>query len=356
MTEPNEELKEVNKDVYKCPGCGSNLVYNPEIQGLSCGYCGYELKLNGENSCEEHDLDSAELKTWNRDAKEAKCPNCGANVVIPPDMLSAKCPFCDTAMVISTEDIQGFKPDRVIPFKIGETQAAESYCKWIKKRALAARRVKKEIPNPSMHSVYIPSWTFDTNAFASYKGRLGKEYTTTVGSGKNARTVTKIRWFNIEGVVQRDVDDILICSGKQLEQTELQKIEPFDTNGSYVYDNRYLSGHTTEHYDLSLSSGWKKAQDMIYERLKSQILDKYDYDKIDYLKIYPTYSNTKYKYVILPVWICHFLFNKKKFRFIVNGENGKVTGKFPISPVKVGIIVFVALALIVLFTIWALAE
>lgn len=356
MSEPNEELKEINNDIYKCPGCGSNLTYNPEIQGLSCQYCGYELKLNGEHSSEEHDFNNAEFKTWNHEAKDAQCPNCGAKVVIPPDMLSATCPFCDTAMVISTEDIEGYKPDRVIPFKIAENQAIENYRKWIKKRPMAARRVKKEVPNPSMHSVYIPSWTFDTCAFASYKGRLGKEYTQTVGSGKNAHTVTKVRWFTIKGVVQRNVDDILICSGKQLDQAELQKIEPFDTNGSYVYDNRYLSGHTTEHYDLDLKSGWKRAQDMIYEQLKHQILSRYDYDRIDYLNIYPTYSNVTYKYVILPVWICHFLFNAKKFRFIVNGENGKVAGKFPISPVKVAILTFIFVAIIIGIIILAMYD
>ena len=344
-----DEVLQANNDVYKCPSCGSNLSFDPESQGLKCAYCGYELKLKGQGSGLENDIDFAPKNNWSKEAHDATCPNCSAHVIIDPDMLSAKCPFCDTPMVISEKDIIGYKPDRVIPFQISEATAKDCYRKWIKKKAYAARKVKKEIPSPSMHSIYIPSWTYDTNAFATYEGRLGKKVTTTVGSGSNARTVTKIKYFKVEGVIQLDVDDLLICSGKQITQKELDKLEPFDTNNSYVYDNRYLSGHSTEHYDLDLHDGWDRAKKYIYTSLKEKILDRYDYDEIDYLNINPTYAHVRYKYVILPTWICHFPYGRKKYRFIVNGETGRVIGKFPISPIKVSFTVIGIILAIAVF-------
>ena len=41
-------------------------------------------------------------------------------------------------------------------------------------------------------------WCIDT--LSTYKGRLGKKYTVVVGSGKNTRTETRIRYFSISGV------------------------------------------------------------------------------------------------------------------------------------------------------------
>ena len=337
-------------DIYKCPSCGSNLSFDPGTQSLKCAYCGYEEALVGTYSEEEHDFANADFSKWNhKEAHQARCQNCGANVIIDPNVLSVNCPFCDTPMVISTDEITGLKPDRVIPFTITDKVAQENYRKWLKKRVMAPHKVKKEIPNPTMNSVYVPTWTFDSFVSAKYEGRLGKRYTKTTGNGK---TVTEIKYFSIGGTVTRREDDCLVCSGEKMNQQELSKIEPFHTNESFVYDNRYLSGHTTEHYSMELKDGWKVAQGIIEKHLEAQILAQYDYDVVDYLHIHPKYDDITYKYVILPVWLCRYLYNRKSFRFVVNGETGKVSGKFPISPVKVGIIAFFILAAIA-FIIWA---
>ncbi len=351
MTEENYEVegRKTAHDIYKCPGCGSNLSFDPASQSLKCTYCGYEEALSGVHSDEEHDFANAELSKWtSHEAHQARCQNCGANVIIDPNVLSLNCPFCDTPMVVSTEEIEGLKPDRVIPFLITNQVAQENYRKWLKKRFMAPHKVKKEIPNPTMNSVYVPTWTFDAFVVAGYKGRLGKRYTKTV----NGKTVTETRYFSISGTVQRQVDDCLVCSGQKMDQKELSKIEPYHTNEAYIYDNRYLSGHTTEHYSLELKDGWKVAQGIIEKQLEAQILAQYDYDVVDYLNVYPKYDNIKYKYVILPAWLCRYLYNHKTFRFVVNGETGKVSGKFPISPVKVSIIAFFIIAAIVL-VLWA---
>ena len=63
--------------------------------------------------------------------------------------------------------------------------------------------------------------------------------------------------------------------------------------------------------------------------------------------------NTTYKYLLLPVYVGHCNWKKKLFNFFVNGRNGKVTGKTPVSPLKVGALVLLGLAavagLVVLF-------
>lgn len=341
-----EEISEV-KDC-KCPQCGANMVFDADVEGLNCNYCGYSLNLNGEKSKAENDFLTAEIEdNWKEDAQIAHCPNCGSQNIVDKDTISCVCPFCNTPLMFSVEELKGAKPDRVIPFKISKEEAINCYVKWIKNKLYVPSKLKKSIPNPIQNSVYIPSWTFDTNSFCTYKGVLGKTYTTTVGSGKNRRTVTRVRWFSIRGVHQKNVDDILICSGKQLTQNELQNLAPFNTNDSFIYDNRFLAGHVAEHYNLDLKDGWKQAQNIIKNQIRMEILSKYSYDRINYLEFTPVYADIKYKYVLVPIWISSYSFKNKKYSFYVNGETGKITGKYPISIIKVLATIFIVLAIII---------
>ena len=359
MNNPNvdEELRCAENEVYKCPSCGANLKYDAANNGLKCEYCDFELNMSGEKSSVENDFLSIENhEKWGNVIQTATCKNCGAKNVIEKSTLSLNCPFCNSPMLISCDEFEGLKPDRVIPFKIDMENANNNYQLWLKKKLYAPTKLKKEIPYPINSSLYIPTWTFDSDSFSSYKGRLGKHYTTTVGSGKNRRTVTKTRWYRISGVHRKTIDDILICAGKKIKQNELDKLAPFDTNNSYVFDNRYLAGHSAEHYEVSVKDGWKEAQNILKNQIKNEILRKYNYDVVDYLDFVPVYTNIKYKYVILPIWVSNFNYKNKKYYYLVNGETGKISGNYPLSIWKILFTVFICLALfigLILFFMYA---
>ena len=50
--------------------------------------------------------------------------------------------------------------------------------------------------------------------------------------------------------------------------------------------------------------------------------------------------------MLLPIWISAYRYQKKVFRFLVNGQTGEVVGKAPWSWVKIGLVVLLVLALI----------
>ena len=336
-------------EVFKCPTCGANLKYDIEKQGMTCEFCGTVINVAGEVSHEEKDLDFSVIddkSRWTNEVRLSHCQNCGAEIEVDTNLLSSNCPFCNTPLVVNEDVIKGLKPDRVIPFKVSEKNADEYYRKWLKKKFFAAISVKKKIPNPSYFSTYIPSWTYDSNVNCTYKGRLGEHYQVKVGSGKNAHYETRTRWFLVSGSYSMFADDVLVCSGKSLNQEELQKMEPFNTNDSVVFDNHFLAGHSTEHYSLSVKDGWTTAKSRIMARLRSNILAKYDYDEIDYLNIFPVYDDVKYKYVTLPIWLCHYTFKKNKYKFLVNGESGKITGNYPKSPVVISLVALLIIAVV----------
>ena len=140
-----------------------------------------------------------EDNNWTAETKIIHCDNCGADNVLNAGEMSVICPFCGSNHTIMTNQVTGIKPHRIIPFQIPSQNVKDAYRKWLRKKIFVPRKVKKQIPNIKLNGVYLPIWTFDSNASSSYDGKLGKYYTRTVGSGKNRRTVTEIRYFCISG-------------------------------------------------------------------------------------------------------------------------------------------------------------
>lgn len=344
---------EANVEVedYSCPNCEAALRFLPEKQVLHCDYCDFEINVDGTVGTEEYDfLENAKIdNSWGDETKVVHCDNCGANTVIENVQMSFTCPFCGSNSVMQTDEISGIKPQRVIPFKIANSVAKDNYYKWLKKKFYVPKVVKQEIPKVELKGVYLPVWTFDTNTFSIYRGRLGKYYTKTVGSGKNKRTVTSVRYYPIRGKETVNFDDLIINAGSKLSQDEISRLQPFNTNDSYEYNKNYLVGFSAEHYDIKLNEGWEKSKPLISNRIRSSILSHYIYDVVSYLDVNTTYNDITYKYVLIPIWIGLYSYNNKQYRFITNGETGKIIGKYPISALKVVLTVIISLVCLILF-------
>lgn len=348
-----EQEIRVQNETYQCPNCGGNMVLQPETQSLYCEYCDNHINLSGEHSDIENDLEQGlkQDEKWDDEAIVFHCQNCGANNVKQKTDLTSVCPFCGSKSVIKTDELPGIRPQRVIPFKISKEYAFDAFKKKAKKSFYAPKDFKKNFNIDNFNGTYLPVWTFDTNVFTSYVGRLGKYYTVTVGSGKNRHTERRIRWFKIKGTKQFAFDDLFVLAGKKLSNKQINPILPYDTNNSFVYKQEYLSGFSAEHYNLDLKEGWEQAKYNTLDYMKKQIVNSYDHDVVDYINIKPVYSNIKYKYVLVPTWIANYKYHNKNYYFIVNGENGKVSSKTPISALKVCVTVLI---IILVFTIMGL--
>ncbi len=341
----------VKVEEYNCPNCEAALKFNPDKQVLYCEYCEFEMETGGTVGHIENDFLSANntLNNWKDETKVVHCDNCGANTVVDNESISYTCPFCGSHSVVDTNELSGIKPHRVASFKISDKTVLNNYKNWLKKKLFVPKKVKEEIPKLNLRGVYLPVWTFDSDTFSIYKGKLGKYYTRTVGTGKNKRTVTEIRYFYVNGNEKIFFDDIIINAGSKITQNEISKIEPFNTNDSFNYNKSYLVGFSAEHYVTPINEGWNTSKEIIKNRIESTILSKYIYDTVSYLDVNTTYNSISYKYVLIPVWIGSYKYKEKTYRFISNGETGKVTGNTPISALKVIIAVLLIAIPIIIF-------
>lgn len=335
-------------EVSKCPACGANLCYRPDAECLACGHCGNQVKFVSYpgGKLPFSFLLSGQGNKWT-DTHVFQCNNCGAKEILSRSEIAKSCGFCGTSNVVATKELSGLKPNAVLPFRLTKENAIERVIAWTKKKFFAPRRFKEGVTPEDVDGVYSPAFTFDTVTLTRYTGRLGRTetYTTRV----KGQTVTRTRtvYFNISGTYNGDFRDLLIQASSTINPKDAAKIQPFDTANSKYYSNNYLFGFIANQYTKDGTACWAEAKNQIDTRIKSAVLAKYTYTTVQSFQADTTYNNTYFRYLLLPVYVGHCGWGKKVYNFFVNGSTGKVTGKTPVSGIRVALVALIAAAVIV---------
>ncbi len=326
--------------IQKCPNCGGETVFDVKSQKTKCLYCGGCFDINIEQQVSEQDIESllTQATVW-KDADVYRCQTCGAKQIISKQDVAMECSFCGTTHIVKTEELPGLKPQGVVPFKMPVEKVSDCALKWVKKRFFAPLAFKKSAIPENIHGVYNPVFTFDSETVSTYRGRLGRR----VNVGKDSY----IHYFNIEGDIEVKFDDLLVQASSSITTTTLNKISPFSTNDAPVYTDKYLRGFKATTYNKDGKACWAEGKDLMSAQIEQKILSKYDYDIKQHLKVKTAFLKQRYKYILVPVYVGHHTYKGKLYNFYVNGENGKVTGKTPVSPFKVALVVILSILFVV---------
>ncbi len=352
----NDTVSKEETDKFACPGCGANMTFNPDTQTLMCQYCGNSINITAQDGdIDEHDfLTANDNASWGQENRVMKCESCGAQTVLDTFTTAQACAFCGSSHVVKLDETAGIPPETLIPFKLSANKAADLFKNWIRRRFFAPKAVKIDSQIKKMSGVYIPSWTYDSDTGSDYVAQKGTYYYVTrtrwvTRNGKRHMETyqeRKIRWQWVSGGYSRFFDDVLVNASKNADSDLMKKLEPFDMQELVKYDPRYLTGFLAEKYSIGLDPGWEIAKKQIKESIRQGIIRQINGDQVRNLKINTRYSNIKYKHLLLPVFIASYKYKNKIFRFMVNGQTGKVQGYAPVSAWKVVAVVAGALALI----------
>lgn len=338
----------------KCPSCGGVMDFNPKTRGMSCPYCGYAesitLTPQEAQSARELAFEAAEHTgncDWGMQKKRVICKSCGAESIYDALQIADECPYCGSNQVMEEKDEGTLAPSGVCPFRVDAKQAGQNFHSWIRRKWFCPRVAKQKAKPDAFHGVYLPYWTFDADTFSRYTGRYGIDREEEDSKGEK-RTVTD--WHGTSGTYRRFIDDELVLATEKQDIDMLRRIEPFDTTGNVAYKPEYMAGFASERYSIGLKAGWEKAKEYIGYRLHSdiekKISDEHHADHAEVSTVETTYSNIAYKYLLLPVWVSSFRYNGKVYQFMVNGQNGKVGGKTPVSALRVTIAVILGIAVL----------
>ena len=336
----------------KCKNCGGDLTFNPGTQSLKCPYCG-TVNENPDSIPEVHEeLDFNEALEKFRSAKDTvevqieKCPACGAEITLEPNVTAAKCDFCGTSIVAGGKSHKVMKPQYLLPFKITKEEAKKTFRQWILKRKFAPNDLKKHARmTEPLKGIYYPHWTFDADTRSKYSGRRGIHYTRTVertdSEGKKyTDTVTETRWTSVTGAVSRFFDDVLVAASRTLKKKLTRKLDEWNLKEMVAYSERYLKGFKAESYSIDLEEGFDLAKEIMNETIRSDIRRDIGGDEQQISRVDTEYSDIKFKYILLPIWVVMYKFKDKYYQVLINGSNGEIEGERPFSIAKILLLVF----------------
>ncbi|MEY8830516.1 primosomal protein N' (replication factor Y) - superfamily II helicase [Sedimentitalea sp. XS_ASV28] len=355
MTETGADIP-VTEHRFPCEQCGADYRFDPARDALVCDHCGDTRAIEhgpwSGAALRELDFDAAAAETLPEteieETRVLNCPNCAAQVEFDPDTHAAECPFCATPVVTDTGINRHIKPRGVLPFVLDERRAHAAMTDWLGRLWFAPGGLKTYArKGRRMQGIYVPYWTFDAQTRSRYRGERGTIYYTTrtvVQDGKRVQQrVARIRWTRASGRVARFFDDVLVLASTSLPKRFTDALQPWDLAALAPYQPQYLAGFRAEAYSVSLQQGHDEARGHMARVIERDVRFDIGGDQQRIHDIDTDVSEVTFKHILLPVWLAAYKYQGQTYRFVVNGQTGRVQGERPYSAIKITLAVVLAL-------------
>jgi predicted RNA-binding Zn-ribbon protein involved in translation (DUF1610 family) len=341
-----------------CGGCGGEMVYDPGKQVLLCPNCGAtrDIPRASDMVVERSFEDAAALADRGTGfavpSKVFHCNSCGANTSVGPDVVAFNCPFCGSTNVnAEAHEARVIRPSGILPFKVTKQAALDKFKTWLGKGFFAPSNLKRLAQLDKIRSVYLPFWTYDADTFSQWQAEAGYYYyTTETYTDSKGQTQTKqvrhTRWEWVSGYHDRSFDDVLVVGSSGLEQRFSEQIFPFELQEIVNYDGQFILGHASEVYQRDVNAGFDVADGIMDTQIRADVTQQVPGDTHRNLQIETRKTDITFKHILLPIWIAAYLYNNKVYRFLVNGQTGKIAGKKPVSAWKVILLILFIAAII----------
>ncbi|MCL7407791.1 primosomal protein N' (replication factor Y) - superfamily II helicase [Marivivens donghaensis] len=338
----------VQEHRFPCEQCGADLRFDPVQNKLVCDFCGHSeavekgdyagtaiKELDFEQAI-RHQLPQAEIE----ETRVSTCPNCGAQVEIHEKDHAVECPFCATPVVTDTGTHRHIKPKALLPFGLDEKQARDAMTKWLGQLWFAPNGLQEYArKGRKLNGIYVPYWTYDADTKSSYTGERGDDYYTTHRVVRNGKSQTvrqrHTKWRRASGRVARFFDDVLVLASKSLPKRYTDGLQPWNLSELQPYSPDFLAGFRAEGYQISLEDGYTEARAYMDAMILRDVKFDIGGDRQKVHSINTTISDVTFKHILLPVWLAAYKYRGKTYRFVVNGQTGKVQGERPYSAWKI---------------------
>jgi hypothetical protein len=332
-----------------CDACGSPV----EAWSKFCPACG-SLYATTE-------IVSAEVAESPR--KHFRCDQCGAEVATDPDQRSYVCPFCDSTYVVEVPAGESGRqpPEFVIGFSVTREQAEEKYRQWIAEGGwFRPGDLKNVAAVEKLRGIYLPFWSFSMLAQAQWSASIGEHWyrTETYTTVENGKTVTKTRqvqeteWWPLSGRHHHYYSGYLVSGSRGLLQQDAERIKPFQLPALARYEPKYLAGWLAEEYSIAREEALQICQAEFYRQEQANVAAFLPGDTHRGLQVETHFSHINSDLCLLPIYLFSYRYQDKLYRFMVNGQTGRIAGDKPLSWRRIW--AFVA-AIVVLVAILAAA-
>jgi len=314
---------QANVDRFMCPRCGAKMVFAPDGVSLICEHCTRNQALISKGEAEEQDFLIAMATARGHSKPVAMqvfhCQGCGAEFILPPDVISINCAYCDSPHVVSLEDSRELlQPEGVIPQAFDRGQIERLFANWIEENNIEAQGK----PGP-LRGIYQPIWTFDIGGGISYRG---DRYETEDGFRQRAQRVVRS-----EGEYPVHINDLPVPASRKIASSLSRLLPSFDLSKTRPYDPRYLANWAAEVYDVPMADASLEARSLAYEKLKRTLPG--EIASLFNLQISSASLRVEsFKLVLVPVWMIELHIEAKESLLLINGQNGVTLGDRSTKP------------------------
>lgn len=277
------------------------------------------------------------------DKKYLRCSSCGSEMTADLDQRSYVCPFCDSTYVVefSPEQSDRQRPEFVIGFTVTREQALEKFRLWIRSNSwfrpgdLAAKAAADK-----QKGVYLPFWSFSMLAQSTWSATIGEywyrteTYTERDSKGNmvtKTRQVQETEWWPLSGRHHRYYSGYLVSGSRGLPQREAYRIMPFNLPALKRYEPYFLAGWLSEEYSVEREDAKQISLQEFQRREQQNIAAFLPGNTHRELNINSQFSQISSDLCLLPVYVLSYRYQNKLYRFLVNGQTGKVDGDKPLS-------------------------
>ncbi|PWJ55535.1 hypothetical protein CLV98_11311 [Dyadobacter jejuensis] len=343
---------------FPCPNCGSELNFDSESIQLKCLHCHSKFPIEtSTHIIEEKPIE--ELRKWfkspNKELKQIAyaCKKCGQTTFINNNEVFFECKDCgNNAMNTEAYGFNPISPSSIIPFSISKSEAQDAFTKWISKGFWYDSDLKDLSITDSLEGHYIPFWTFDANTYNQWSGEAGTYYfeqqAYTDSKGKRAtRSVRKTRWRYRQGNFTHFFDDVLISGNDSISQNFVQQVYPYHLQELKPLNEKYILGWKAKSYEKSVEQCYHMAKEHMNGQIYNMSANYLKGDTYRNLRVNTNFTEESFKLIVLPLWLCTYLFKGKAYHFIINGQTGKIYGDKPLNKVKIGLAILLAILIII---------
>jgi len=310
-------------DRFMCPQCGAKMVFAPDGVSLICEYCTRTQILPSRGEAKEQDFLIAMATARGHGVPVAMqvfhCQGCGAEFILPPDVISSTCAYCDSPHVVSLESSRELlQPEGIIPQAFDQKQAARLLVSWVEQNGINPQGIV-DLPR----GVYLPIWTFDIGGAIAYSG---DRYEADEGLQGSSQKV-----FHVDDEYPVHLNDLPVPASRKIASYLSRLLPSFELSATRPYDPRYLANWAAEVYDISMADASLDARSRAYTQLKRKLPG----DIASLFNLKTSSANLlieSFKLVLAPIWITEVPFGGQKSLVLINGQNGIVQGNTPSQP------------------------
>lgn len=339
-------------------------------QGVPCEACGCPVEPGDRfcPACGTPQPKSAQEVSTAQAADVAaaaffRCQNCGCEMSADLQQRSYICPFCDSTYVaeFSPALTDRQRPEFVIGFALTPDQARDKFYQWIGQNAWfrpsdlrAAQIVDKQ------KGIYLPFWSFSMLAESRWEASIGEywyrteTYTERDSKGNlvtKTRRVRETEWWPLRGRHHRYHSGYLVSGSRGLQQREAQRLFPFQLPALKRYQPYFVAGWLCEEYSIARADALAICQQEFYHREQSHVAAFLPGDTHRDLNVQTQFSQVNSDLCLLPIYLLTYRYRDRLFRFLVNGQTGKVYGEKPVSWKRIWAAVGGGIAVVVLLVL-----